>query len=515
MQGAKTLRVALSALVATAAIGLSQVAVAGKSDDTLTAAVQREVRNVDGLYTNSRHTLILMQLTDDGLVYVNPKTFKYEPLVAKSFEYVDDKTLDFVLREDVKFHDGSPLTADDVVYTYEWVLSKESGSRQTKKLNRWLDRVEKTGPYKVRFHLKKQYPLALRDAAVSMPLRKKGSYHAEGKPNKDAQSLQLNAVGPYKIVEFDPGKKVVLERFDGYYKGGPKGKPAIENIIFRTIPDWGTQQAEAMSGGIDWMYNVPTEVAEPLGLSKRVQHIAGPSMRVGFISMDSANKSTKDSPFNKLEVRQAMNHAIDRENIVKHLVKGTASVIHSVCHPTQFGCTQDVTKYDFDPAKSRALLKEAGYPDGLAFDFWAYRERSVAEAIADDLRKAGFKPNFRYVKSSVLGRARRSNEIQSYFGTWGSGGTADAAAIVSVHWTLDNDRNLAEDAEVAKYVVEAESSIDPEVRKKAYDKALKRIADQAFWVPLYAFTLNYIAANDLDFQPPGDGLPRLYLSSWK
>jgi len=515
MQGAKILRAAVGVLVATAAVAISQAAVAGKKNDTLTVAVQREVRNVDGLYTNSRHTLILMQLTDDGLVYVDPTTFKYKPAIAKSFKYIDDTTLEFEIRQNVKFHDGSPLTADDVIYTYDWVLKKESGSRQTKKLQRWLESIEKLGPYKVRMKLKRAYPLALRDAAVSIQLRKKGSYHGDGKANKDAQSLQLNGTGPYKIVKFDPGKKVVLERFDGYYADSPKGRPAIKNIVFRTIPDWGTQQAEAMSGGIDWMYNVPTEVAETMANAPRTKLVPGPSMRIGFISMDSAGKVKKDSPFKKLEVRQAMIHAINRESIVKHLVKGSSKVIHSVCHPVQFGCSQNVTKYEYDPAKAKALLKKAGYADGVEFDFWAYRERSVSEAIAADLRKAGFKPKFRYVKSSVLGRARRSNEVQSYFGTWGSGSTADAAAIVSVHWTLENDRNLTEDPDVAEQVVAAEASTDPEVRKAAYDKALGLIADRALAVPLYAFTLNYIASKDLDFQAPGDGLPRLFRAKWK
>lgn len=252
MRGAKTLRVAVSVLVASAALGLSQAAVAGKKNDTLTAAVQREVRNVDALYTTSRHTLILQQITDDGLVYVDPKTYEYQPLVAKSFKFVNDTTLEFELRQNVKFHDGSPLTADDVVYTYKWVLSKESGSRQTKKVTRWLKSIEKLGPYKVRLNLTRPYPLALRDAAISMPLRKNGSYHAKGKANKDAQAVAHNGVGPYKIVKFIPGKRVVLERFEDYYKGSPKGRPAIKNIVFRTIPDWGTQQAEAMSGGIQW-----------------------------------------------------------------------------------------------------------------------------------------------------------------------------------------------------------------------------------------------------------------------
>ena len=515
MKGAKQAKAVALAVVAAASVAIAQPSWAGKKNDTLVTAVQREVRNLDGLYTTSRHTLILMQNTDDGLTYVDPQTFEYKPAVAKSFKFVNDTTLDFDIREGVKFHDGSTLTADDVIYTYEWVLDKNSKSRQSKKLNRWLERVEKLGPMKVRFHMKRPYPLALRDAAVSMPLRKQGSYHAGKKPNPDAVALAHNGVGPYKVVKFDPGKRVILERFEDYYKDSPKGRPAIKNIIFRTIPDWGTQQAEAISGGIHWMYNVPTEIAETVGNTPRAKHVAGPSMRIGFLQMDSAGKTGKDSPFMKLEVRQAMNYAINRENIVKHLVKGNSKVIHAACHPVQFGCTADVKKYPYNLAKAKDLLKKAGYPNGFEFDFWAYRERPVAEAIVADLTKAGMRAKMRYVKGSVLGRARRSNEIQVYFGTWGSGSTADAAAIASVHWALDNDRNLSEDPDVAKHIIGGESSIDAETREAAYNQGFKLIADRALWVPLYAFTLNYVISKELDFQPPKDGLPRLFQAKWK
>ena len=484
---------------------------ADKKNDTLVVAVQRMVRSIDRLYTTRREGLILAQLTEDALFYVNPKTFKYEPLVAKSYKFIDEKTLDVTIRDNVKFHDGSTLTADDVVYTYEWVLNKKSKARKSKTVRRWLKSVKKTGTNKIRFKLKHAYPLALRDMSVSIYLRKKGTYHNK----KGSFTGALNGVGPYKVVEFIPGKKAVLERFDKYYNGSPKGKGKIKKIIFRSIPDWGTQQAEIMSGGVQWMYSVPTDIAENLGKNSSIKHIIGPSMRVGFVVMDAIGYTGKKNPFTKLEVRQAMNHAINKEAIVKYIVKGISKPIHSPCHPIQFGCSQEIKKYNYDPAKAKELLKKAGYPNGFKFQFWAYREKAVAEAIVADLAKDRINAKMRYVKTSTLGRARKSREIPAYFGTWGSGSTADAAAILGPHFSPRSNRNLSRDLIVEKYLLKAERTLDKKKRVQFYNKGLSILADKALWVPLYSFTLNYLVSKDLAFKAPSDGLPRLVGARWK
>ncbi len=512
------LRVVLLLVVAgTAFEALPVKSYAGKKDDTLVVALQRGVRSLDRLYTRRREGLIFAQLTDDGLFYADPKTLKFIPLAAESYKFKDPKTLDVTVREGVKFHDGSLLNADDVVYTYNWVLNKKSKSLNTKRIRRWLKSVEKTGPMKVRFKLKRPYPMALRDMAISIYLRKKNTYHAGGrkKGNRNAMTNSLNGLGPYRVVDFEPGKRIVLERFDSYYKSSPKGRPSIKRIEARTIPDWGTQQAELMSGGVQWMYSVPTDIAENIGKTPLAKHIAGPSLRVGFIILDAIGYTGQNNPLTKLEVRRAMNHAINREAIVKHIVKGSSKVIHSACHPVQFGCTQDVKKYDYDPKMAKALLATAGYKNGFDFDLWAYREKGVAEAITADLNKVGIRAKLRYVKLSTLSRARKSREIPAYFATWGSGSTADTAAIADFHFTPTTNRNLSRDKEVEKYVLAAGGTLDPEKRNRAYAQALKLIAERALWIPLYSFTLNYLTSKDLVFEASKDGLPRLFLAKWK
>lgn len=486
-----------------------------KQDDVLDVAFQEQISNLDHTFTTKREYIILSTLIDDELFEVDPKTLDYKPLLARSYHFEDPTTLDVTLRSGVKFHDGSTLTADDVVYTYRFVINPDNGARAQKHIAKWLASVEKTGPLSVRFHLKYAYPLTLRDMAVTVPIRKAGSYSNNGKLDKSALVTHENGLGPYKVVSFDPGREVVLRRFADYYADSPKGRSPIRTIRIHTVSDWGSQQAGMLSGELDWLYNVPGDIAKNLDSSGFAHREVGSSMRIGFIELDAAGIYKKDDPLTKLKVRRGVNHAINRQALVKHIVGSGAQVINSVCHPVQFGCEQNVRSYDYDPKRAKQLFAEAGYPHGFTMTLWAYRNPYVAESMAQDLRNVGVQVSLRTVKLPVLNKARSAGQIQSYFGTWGAGGTADVDATLSVLWNMSTDRNLAQDQWVADKIAAASKTRDKAVRKKLYSAVLKRIANQAYWVPLYAFPQNYVVNKRLVFPVPRDGMPRLYLAHWK
>lgn len=511
----KTLRL-ITAGIVVVLLGLPLVACTQETrqEDVLDVAFQSAISNLDHIFTTKREYIILSQLIDDFLFQVDPESLEYEPLLAESYEFVDPTTLDIQLRSGVKFHDGSTLTADDVVYTYRFVIDPDNGARAQQHISKWLVSVEKTGRLSVRFHLKFPYPLALRDMAVTVPIRKANSYDVDGELDKSALVTQENGLGPYEVVEFVPGREVLLKRFDQYYAASPKGQPQIETIRIHTVSDWGAAQAGVLAGELDWLYNVPNDIAQNLAASGYAKRLVGPSMRIGFILLDAAGITGSDNPLTQLAVRRAINYAIDRESIVKNLVGEGATVIHSGCNPVQFGCEQDVKRYPHNPEKARELLAEAGYSNGFELPLWAYREPYVAEAIAQDLRDVGIDVDMRYVQLPVLNKARSGGAIPAYFGTWGAGGTADVAATLSVHWNLETDRNLARDPAVAQWVADAEKTRDKERRRELYSSALKRIADQAYWVPLYVYPQNYIVNERLIFPVPRDGLPRLYGTRW-
>lgn len=494
-----------------AAAALWAPANASPADDTLVVALEKPLTTVDRLYSVQREGLIVSRLTDDGLFFVDPDTLEFVPLAAESYQWVTDTQLDITLRDGIVFHDGSPLTAEDVVYTFNWVLNEESDTSRGPVIRSWLESVEKLAPGKVRFTLKLPYPMALRDMAVSIPLRKQGTYDESAAGEGQA----LNGIGPYRVTDFSAGRDIFLERFEDYYQHSPKANPAIEKMRFRVIADQGTQQAELLSGGIDLMMGVQPDVADNVQHLPGVERLEGNDIRIGYLTLDAAGFSDPDTPFTNLKVRRAVNHAINREEITRYLMRGSAEVVDFACHPRQFGCNGDGPRYDYDPEKARQLLAEAGYPDGFSFKLWAYREKIIAEAIVSDLREVGLDVDLRFVKLNVFSKVRNDKDMEAFFASYGSGGTADASASTGVHFAANSARNYTGDEPLAETVLAAEQTIDPERRKRLYRDALNRIAEQAYWVPMFSYSQNYLLSPELEFPVPQDGVPRLWQASWR
>ncbi|MEQ8194037.1 MAG: ABC transporter substrate-binding protein [Rhodospirillales bacterium] len=493
---------------------------AGKKDDTLNVIVARDVLTLDNMYATRRENHILTRNYDDMLFYLHPQTGEVIPLLVESYK-VEGSTADLVLKKGIKFHDGSELTAEDVAYSINFQSSKKSKAYRQKYLGRWIKKAVVTGPYSVRINMKHAYPLVAYDLAAYSRIRKKGTYDDPSKEdgiNRDAARSKLIGLGPYKIKEYVPMKRIVLERFEDYRKDSPKGFPSIKRITLRTVPDYGVQAAEIMAGNADMAFYIPHDIAADVQKSGRAKHVLGYSMRIGFIVLDAAGATGKDAPTTKLKVRQALNHAFDRESLVKTLIKGTGEVIHSACNPVQFGCAVNVKKYEYDPEKAKKLLAEAGYPNGFSTTLWAYREKYVAEALVGMLKKVGIKAKLRYLKGSQLRKAEKNNEVMMTFRTHGSTSVPHVGKLVPLFFgggDSRNDRYISHDKEVVNLVRKATSTHDENAQKEFFEKALQRVAEQAYWVPLYKFSLNYLLSNDLEFDPPKDGMPRLFLAKWK
>ena len=223
-----------------------------------------------------------------------------------------------------------------------------------------------------------------------MPAGHYDSAPAKADGNKDFGAVNPVGTGPYKVTDTKAGEFVLMEKFDGYMTDGPKGTPQIGKMRFRTIAERNTQLAELLTGGLDWIWDVPKDQAERLAGNPGITVENAKTFRVSYMAFDVDGDSGTDVFTNK-KVRQAVAHAINREAIATNLVGPASEVIHSACHPDQFGCTQDVPQYEYDPAKAKALLAEAGYPDGFEFDIYAYREREFTEAVIGDLAEIGVK----------------------------------------------------------------------------------------------------------------------------
>jgi peptide/nickel transport system substrate-binding protein len=491
-----------------------QPAFADKKNDTLNIAFTKELETLDRYFNTAREGIVIARHAFDNLLYRDPVTYEYKGLIAKSFKWNSDTEMEIVLRQGIKFHNGQELTADDVVYTLNFAANPDNKVK-TQRYSSWIDTVVKTGTYGVKIMLKKPFPAAFEFLSGANPIYPKAYYSKVGTTGFGVKPI---GSGPYKIVDVIPGQKVTMERNEDYFKDSPKGRPSIRKIVWRTLPEINTQMAELMTGSLDWIYLVPPDQAAKLAKMPALTVTPAETMRIGYLQFDSANRSGKehgmDNPFAELKVRQAINHAINRDSIAKNLLGGQSRAVYSACFPSQFGCEQDVKKYEYNPELAKKLLAEAGYPNGFETTLYGYRNRPFAEAMIGDLASVGIKAKLMIMKYSALREKARAGKAQMQFLTWGSYSINDVSAIVSHFFEFEAD-DLSRDPKVRDLLVEADSSIDTPKRKQLYSDALKRIADQAYWCPMFTYVSNNCYSKDLDFKPYPDAVPRFFQAKWK
>ncbi|MFM9940372.1 MAG: ABC transporter substrate-binding protein [Hyphomicrobiaceae bacterium] len=490
-------------------------ALAGKANDTLVWSTDRDVAITDPYYFNARENIILSHHLMDTLVMADPATAAIKPLLATKWTWVSDTALEMDLRTDVKFHSGKAFDADDVVYTLNFLVDRENLILTYTLLN-WIKAAEKLDTHKVRINLVRPFPAALAHLAGLGFIVEKGHYDkapkkADGRP--DFGAVRANGTGPYKLAEMKPGEFVHLVRNPEYMKDSPKSGAKIGNIRFRTLKESNTRLAEFMTGNIDWIWDVPKDQAERLVAAPNITVENAKTLRIAFIAFDVPGRSGVKY-FTDKRVRQAVMHAINREAIAKNLVGPSAVAIHSACHPDVFACSSDVPKYDYSPDKAKKLLAEAGHPNGFEFDLYAYREREYTEAVIGDLSRVGLKPKLNFLQLAALNELVRNGRVAIHHSTWGSNSIADVTATGSQYFTGGQD-DMVRDPEIKKMIEDADSFTDPEKRKAAWAKALAKLQEEAYWMPLFTYAKYYAWTKTLDFKPTSDEMPQFYSAKWK
>ena len=506
------------AVGAAALLAGTGAALAGKANDTFVWATSTEIGPPDLYYGNQREVLIIAYAQCDSLLHRDPVSNDYKPLLAETWTWLAPTTLELTLRKGVKFHDGREFGAQDVADTLNHVARPDSGM-QIRVIVDWIKNVEVVGPDKVRIHAKAPTPAALEFLSGTTPIYPRGHYESaptvpapDGKTRRDWGAVKPICTGPYILKDHKPGQSVTLTKNPNYFAASPKGKPQIGTIVYRTIKDAETQVAELLTGGVDWIWGVPPENAKQLGAMPNVVVKSAATMRMSFLSLDAAGR-TGDTPLKDVRVRRAIFHAIDREAIAKNLVGEGAAVQKSLCVPVQVGCTTDVPDYPYDPAKAKALLAEAGHPN-LSIPFYAYRDRPYSEAVLNYLRQAGIKPELKFLQWQALRPLIIEGKTEVAHLTFGSNGILDASASTSYYFRHSVD-DYARDPEVRDWLAEADTSTDPENRKALYAKALKKINDQAYAVPLFIYGRTYAYSQDFEFPLTQDEMAHFYMARWK
>jgi peptide/nickel transport system substrate-binding protein len=378
----------------------------------------------------------------------------------------------------------------------------------------WIDKAEKTGDWTVRIKMKRPTPAALEYLAMVTPIHPK-AYREKVGPEEFAKKPV--GAGPYKIVKNEQGKEVWFERFDDYWKDSPKGKPAIKNLQVRFVPDNATAMTELLAQRADWIWNINPDQIDSVNKMPNLQSVRQESMRIGYLSIDAAGRSGKDNPLTNQKVRQAIWHAIDRQAIADKLVGGGSRVPIAPCFPTQFGCDADAAvKYPYDPAKAKALLAEAGFPNGFETEFVTYvTTTSWSAAQQNYLAAVGIKAKITQLQVAAAIQKAWRGENPLYHGSWGSYSVNDVSAIFPVMYGAGGNDNYSRDPELEKLVADGGATSDPVARKKAYSAAIKLMTEKAYWLPLFTYVNPYAFTKTLSFKTYPDELPRFYFAKWQ
>jgi len=414
----------LAAALLSALLTLPVSVVDAQTKDTLTVGLVWINDTLDPHMHFQRVGILININMFDSLLHKNTK-LEYEPSLATSWKTLNDTTWEFKLRKGVKFHNGDLLTAEDVKYSFERVLEPGKEQKRSPQYGnvRAIKEVRIVNPETIHLVTDKPFPLLL-ERLVFFPIVPKKHIEKVG----DAAFAESATVGtgPWKLVEWKRGQHLRLEAFNDHWRG----KPAFKNLVFREIPEVATQIAELKTGGVDLIRNVSADLMPELKAHAQTYVTSAPILRTHYIQLDM-----RTEPFNKKLVRQAANYAMDREGIVQKMMAGLGKPMATVVHSAAFGYDPSVTVYPYDPKKAKALLAQAGYPNGVDITIHsAFTEfRPVFEAMAQMLTDSGIRTTAKIWDPGPAWNKFFQGEgkaAHGFYGSWGYYSVFDADAIL-------------------------------------------------------------------------------------
>jgi peptide/nickel transport system substrate-binding protein len=413
----------------------------------------------------------------EPLVEVDFARKEFVGVLAESWEFQGKKWV-FRLKKGIRFHDGSTLTAKDVVYSFNRMKNDKRSLQRSD-----IADVEVDGPddYTAVMTMKNPNALFLDRLDTRFIISKTAA-------DKYGEQADNNPVGtgPYKFVSWQRDGNLVLTRNDDYWGA----KPAIKEAVFKTVKEEAARVAGLLAGQADAISNLPIEEIEHVEKHPRTRVEKVPGFRMYFLAMNVTLK-----PFDNKLVRQAVNYSVDPHEIMKHIFEGNGDVLNGPLNWNMIGYDPTIKRYPYDPKKARELLTKAGFPNGVEVKLHFapdrhLKGREVCQVIASQLTKGG-------IKAELV-----SQEYPVYWGKEGVNGgktafyyagrsPVDADTLYDQYFHTGVTRRIGySNPEFDKLIEEEQRTADPKKRLAVLQQAGRILMEDVPFAPLY--TLNEI-----------------------
>ncbi len=485
-------RLSFGVLMVSVCLAFLAAPAAAKAPDTLVVMQEAEPVGLDLMQSSIQTTMSVCYNIHDTLFHPQEDA-TVKPALAEKWEKVDDTTWKITLRRDAVFHNGEPINAAAVKFSFDRSNKKELKNPHQGKLSAFtaLDVIDdftftvKTGqPYAPGLYMLGYYlpivpPKYIQDVG-------------DAKYNTDPIGS-----GPYLLKKWVRGEEIVLEAFDKYY--GPK--PSYKTVIFKANPEEASRIASLATGEADVISGVPVHQRKKIADSGK----AYLTSQMG--TMPYLGLNTYEAPFNDVRVRQAVNYAIDKELINKALFDGKGILCHGAISPRTFGASPGLKPYPYDPEKARTLLKEAGHADGLAvrlaYPTYMTQIQEQAEAISANMSKAGFKVTLEPFERAVMWERYKGKQHQMFIYFWDDAPEPDRYVYPLFH-SKSRDYYY-KNPTVDELLDKGRTILDRGERAKVYAQVDEILYKEAPWAFLYVVPEVFGVSNGVNYEGRRDG----------
>jgi peptide/nickel transport system substrate-binding protein len=429
----------------------------------------------DPAETTGITSFLFLYALHDALVKSMPDNPQAPSLAETWIESEDGLTYDFKLRQGVTFHNGDPLTAEDVKFSFE----RYRGSSATLYKEK-VKQVEIVDPHRVRLHLKEPWPDFM--AFYGTPSTSAGwivpKKYLEQVGDDGFKKHPIGA-GPYKFVSQKPGIELVLEAYEGYWRKVPH----VQKLIMRSIPDDSTRLAMLKTGEADIAYAMMGSMAEETNRDPKLKLAYSYGQGVFFIFFNE--QWDPKSPWHDLRVRQALNYAIDRQALSEQQTLGVSPPTANIV-PRAFEFALPLEAYPYNPEKAKQLLKEAGYPNGLdAGDITAGPPYyALAEGVATYLQAVGIRVKVRPMERAAHLTALREKRLAGLSSS-GSGHLGNAATRLEPYVVSWGEYAKGGYPDIDELYKKQSVEQDRQQREALLHQIQRLVHERAMYAPLY------------------------------